>query len=84
MTHVVLPACTKCQACLNACPVNAFHESEHILVINPEVCIDCGACTAECPPQAIVYEDDLPEDAQASLIFNARQAKHCPLIDAAM
>ena len=83
MTHVVLPTCTKCRACLKACPVKAFHESANILVIHPETCIDCGACTAECPCQAIKYEDDLPTDAHSSLAFNAEQARQCPLIDVA-
>jgi len=29
------------------------------LYINPEECIDCGACLSECPPDAIFeYEED--------------------------
>jgi ferredoxin len=34
---------------------------ERILVIDPEECIDCGACEPECPVEAIFPEDALPE-----------------------
>ena len=31
------------------------------MVIDPEECIDCGACEPECPVEAIFPEDALPE-----------------------
>jgi ferredoxin len=31
-----------------------------MLVIDPEECIDCGACEPECPVEAIFPEDALP------------------------
>ena len=31
------------------------------LVIDPDECIDCGACITECPVEAIYYEDDVPD-----------------------
>jgi NAD-dependent dihydropyrimidine dehydrogenase PreA subunit len=31
-----------------------------MLYIDPEVCIDCGACEPECPVEAIYEEDDTP------------------------
>lgn len=30
------------------------------LYIDPDVCIDCGACEPECPVEAIFEEDDVP------------------------
>ena len=30
-------------------------------MIDPEECIDCGACEPECPVEAIFPEDALPE-----------------------
>jgi ferredoxin len=30
------------------------------LIIDPEECIDCGACEPECPVEAIFPEDALP------------------------
>ena len=32
------------------------------LYIDPEECIDCGACEPECPVEAIFDEDELPEE----------------------
>jgi ferredoxin len=32
-----------------------------MLVIDPEECIDCGACEPECPVEAIFPEDALPD-----------------------
>ena len=30
------------------------------LYIDPDICIDCGACEPECPVEAIFEEDDVP------------------------
>ena len=32
-----------------------------MLYIDPDICIDCGACEPECPVEAIFEEDDVPE-----------------------
>ncbi|WP_341282056.1 ferredoxin family protein [Paenibacillus sp. FSL H8-0537] len=32
-----------------------------IYFINPDICIDCGACEAACPVEAVYYEEDLSE-----------------------
>jgi ferredoxin len=32
-----------------------------MLVIDPNVCIDCGLCIPECPVHAIYTEDEVPE-----------------------
>ena len=34
-----------------------------MLFINPDECIDCGACEPACPVTAIFAEDDVPGDA---------------------
>jgi len=31
------------------------------LYINPDECIDCGACEPECPVEAIFHEDACPD-----------------------
>ena len=62
MTHVVTDACVGCKYtdCVAVCPVDCFHEGPNFIVIDPEVCIDCGVCIPECPVEAIVDEKDLP------------------------
>ena len=52
-----------------------FYELDNQLVIHPEDCIDCTACVAECPVQAIYAEGDLPATYQVSVEFNSVEAK---------
>jgi ferredoxin--NADP+ reductase len=39
--------------------------------IDPDTCIDCGACVPECPVEAILPEEDLPEEYQPATELNA-------------
>ena len=52
--------------CVDVCPVNCIYPGEYkgekFMVIDPDICIDCGACLPECPVEAIVASvDDAPE-----------------------
>ena len=49
-----------------------------MLVIDPDECIDCTLCVAECPVEAIYAEDDVPEDQRDFLELNAELAKAWP------
>ena len=40
------------------------------LYINPEECIDCGACEPECPVEAIFDEDDTPDEWKEYIKLN--------------
>ena len=66
MTYVVTDSCVKCKYtdCVDVCPVECFHESSNMLVINPDKCIDCGVCVPECPVDAIKSEDNLNSEEQ--------------------
>jgi len=35
--------------------------------IDPDICIDCGACQAVCPVEAIYHEEELEEEDMAFL-----------------
>ena len=35
-----------------------------LLVINPDECINCGACETECPVEAIYEDSGVPDDMQ--------------------
>ena len=66
MTHVVTSACMnhKYQDCVAVCPVEAFRELDTYLVIDPDECIDCGACVPECPVEAIFADTDVPDEEE--------------------
>lgn len=82
MTHVVTENCIKCKYtdCVEVCPVDCFHEGPNFLVIDPEECIDCTLCVAECPVAAIFAEDEVPEDQAVFLGINADLALGWPVI----
>jgi ferredoxin len=46
-----------------------------MLVIDPDECIDCTLCVAECPVDAIFAEDDVPDGQQHWTKVNAELAK---------
>ena len=64
-------------ACVDVCPVDCIYPAEGYtlekedlekmraagehLYINPEECIDCGACEPECPEEAIFPDDEVPD-----------------------
>jgi len=82
MTFVVTENCIKCKYtdCVEVCPVDCFHEGPNFLVIDPDECIDCALCEPECPVDAILAEDDLPESEQHFLELNAELAATWPVI----
>ena len=82
MTFVVTESCIKCKYtdCVEVCPVDCFHEGPNFLVIDPEECIDCAMCEPECPVNAIVSEDYLPEDQADFLEINEELAAQWPVL----
>ncbi len=82
MTYVVTEGCIKCKYtdCVEVCPVDCFHEGANFLVIDPVECIDCALCVPECPIDAIVSDDDLPEDQNHFLALNAELTEIWPVI----
>jgi len=64
-------------SCVEVCPVDCIYPAEGYtldeadkekmrtaneqMYINPEECIDCGACEPECPVQAIYADDEVPD-----------------------
>jgi ferredoxin len=82
MAYIVCEPCIKCKYtdCVEVCPVDCFHEDELLLVIDPEECIDCGACIPECPVEAIFEEEDVPEQWVDYIRINAETAPNLPVI----
>lgn len=77
MSYVVTENCIKCKYtdCVDVCPVDCFREGPNFLVIDPDECIDCTLCVAECPVEAIYAEDDVPDSQQQFIKLNAELSK---------
>lgn len=71
MTRIITEPCVglKSQECVDVCPVDCIHpfdgeegfDDVDQLYINPDECIDCGACEAVCPVEAIFPEQNVPD-----------------------
>ncbi|PIQ81513.1 MAG: ferredoxin [Candidatus Omnitrophica bacterium CG11_big_fil_rev_8_21_14_0_20_64_10] len=68
MAYVITKKCLGEQyaACVEVCPVDCIypgdHEGEPFMVIDPEICITCGACLPVCPIGAIVESEDYDQE----------------------
>ncbi|MDY5128623.1 ferredoxin family protein [Actinotignum urinale] len=73
MAYVIALPCVdvKDRGCVDECPVDCIYEGERTLYINPDECVDCGACELVCPTEAIFYEDDVPEEWSIFTSVNA-------------
>ena len=80
MTYVITDPCVDVmdKSCVEVCPVDCIHSDEgvdRILYIDPDECIDCGACEPVCPVTAIFAEDDVPDNQKAYTEINAQWFK---------
>ena len=77
MAYVVTEKCVDCKFtdCVDVCPVSCFYEIDKQLIINPDECIDCSACVPECPVEAIYPEEEVPEEFESAIQFNADEAE---------
>ena len=90
MTWVITRLCLDCvdESCVEVCPVDCIYVYDgadkktfpNMLYIDPEHCIDCQACVAECPVEAIYHESDVPEQWEHYIELNARRSEQCPTI----
>jgi NAD-dependent dihydropyrimidine dehydrogenase PreA subunit len=81
MTYVITQPCVgvKDASCVDVCPVDCIHpaegeadfESVNMLYINPDECIDCGACEPACPVSAIFEESAVPAQWKEYIQINA-------------
>lgn len=83
MAYVITQNCCKDASCVPVCPVDCIRpvgaSAADMLYIDPESCIDCGACFDECPVGAIHYEEDLPPGQERFKDINAAYFERHPL-----
>lgn len=60
----------KAADCVETCPVDCIVEGDDQYYIDPDTCIDCGACEAVCPVSAIFQEDFVPDDEKSFIEKN--------------
>lgn len=72
---VVCEPCQDCKFtdCVVVCPVDCFYQDERMLYIDPQECIDCGACVPECPVEAIYSDTEVPARWQQYIPLNAER-----------
>ena len=75
MAYVIAEPCIDVldQSCVAVCPVDCIHfeeGSDRKLFIDPNECIDCGACEPECPVTAIFPEEDVPANLKEYVQIN--------------
>lgn len=82
MTVVVTENCHACRfvECVTACPVACFHGDDQMLYVDPDTCVDCGACVPVCPVKAIYFEHDLPKTLSHWLSVNRAKASELPSV----
>ncbi|MDD5671641.1 MAG: ferredoxin family protein [Candidatus Omnitrophica bacterium] len=69
MASVITEKCLgeRYATCVAVCPVDCIYPGEYkgqeFMVIDPTLCITCGACISECPIGAIVESEDVDPEA---------------------
>lgn len=75
MACVIAEPCigVKDKSCTDVCPMDCIHgtSDDEMLYIDPEDCIDCGACVPVCPVKAIFEEGKVPEKWKRYIQINA-------------
>lgn len=86
MTWVITRLCTDRLdlSCVEVCPVSCIVRPvadqaaswPNQLFIDPNECIDCGACEPECPWEAIFEEEFVPPELAPDIAMNAQVVEH--------
>lgn len=87
MTFVVTQNCCNDASCIEVCPVDCIRPAPtdpafglaEMVYIDPNTCIDCGACKDACPVEAVYADDELPDRMLPYLDINARYFELFPL-----
>jgi ferredoxin len=77
MATVVCEPCHDCKYtdCVVVCPCDCFYQDEWMLYIDPDECIDCGACGPECPVEAIFLDVQVPSKWQSFVQLNLEKTR---------
>jgi ferredoxin len=64
MAYVIAEPCVDVhdRGCVDECPVDCIFDGVRKSYIQPDTCVDCGACEPVCPVSAIFSEEELPAE----------------------
>ncbi|MFC8047148.1 FAD-dependent oxidoreductase [Nocardia sp. NPDC057353] len=87
MAYVITQRCCNDASCVSECPVDCIRPrpedpefaTAEMLYIDPDTCIDCGACFEACPVGAVYAEEDLPPALARYPEINAGYFQRHPL-----
>jgi ferredoxin--NADP+ reductase len=79
MAYAITAGCCADASCVSVCPVDCIHPTPgepgfgttEMLYVDPQSCIDCGACADACPVSAVKPVDVLRADEQVFARLNA-------------
>ena len=80
MTFVITSPCLgeRFASCTEVCPVDCIYPGDYnqkpFMVIDPDICIDCGACAPECPDEAIFSDIDISDEDESWIERNADES----------
>ena len=62
MTYIITSLCLRDSGCVDVCPVECIVPGKPVeewpwYYIDPDTCIDCGACIRECPTGTLVEKE---------------------------
>ena len=50
--------CTGCRRCVEVCPRAVLRmENNKVMIVDRDLCIECGACATNCEPRAIIVQE---------------------------
>ena len=52
--------CTRCERCVETCPVEAITVHDERVVIDERACLGCGFCASHCPHDAVTLHLQRP------------------------
>jgi NAD-dependent dihydropyrimidine dehydrogenase PreA subunit len=67
----------KNSACSDVCPADCIRigDADQQGFIDPDECIDCGACESACPVKAIYPQDTVPAEWRHFIDLNRERAQ---------
>ena len=70
--------CTGCGMCLDVCPHEVFKmNSKKVMIQNRDACMECGACSQNCPVNAIFVQSGVGCAAAVINSMLGRKGEEC-------